>query len=50
MAANDGIGDAKRLTMAARNGSEQSEADVRSAAEDLSDIAKYQAEEGEAKH
>ena len=44
-AANDEIGDARRLTMAARNGSEQSEADVQSAAEDLRDIARHQAQE-----
>ena len=43
--ANDDIGDARRLTRAARNGSEQSEADVQSAAQDLRDIARHQVQE-----
>ena len=44
-AANDDLGDARRLTIAARNGSEQTEADVQSAAEDLRDISRHQAQE-----
>jgi hypothetical protein len=44
-AANDDVVDARRLTMAARNGSEQSEADVQSAADDLREIARYQDQE-----
>jgi hypothetical protein len=44
-AANDDVVDARRLTMAARNGSEQSEADVISAAEDLREIAQHQSKE-----
>lgn len=43
-AANNDLGDARRLTLAARNGSEQSEADVQSAAEDLREIARHQAQ------
>jgi hypothetical protein len=44
-AANDDVLDARRLTTAARNGSEQSAADVESAAEDLRDIARHQDQE-----
>lgn len=43
--ANDDIGDARRLTIAARNGSEQSEADLQNTAGDLRDIARHQAQE-----
>ena len=40
-AAND-VADVKRLTRAARNGTEQSEADIRSEAEDLAEIREFQ--------
>ena len=41
VAAND-VADVKRLTRAARNGTEQSEADIRTEAEDLARIREFQ--------
>ncbi|MFT8483932.1 MAG: hypothetical protein ABF689_13145 [Gluconobacter cerinus] len=40
--ANDDIGQARRLTLAARNGTEQSENDIRSTADDLRKITEFQ--------
>lgn len=49
MIANDDIALARRLTKAARNGTGQSEDDVRSTARDLQDIAAFQQSQGESK-
>ena len=45
MAAND-VAEVRRLTRAARNGKEQSERDIQSAAEDMAELEAFQAEKG----
>lgn len=46
VAAND-VAKVRKLTMAARNGREQSDGDIRSAAEDMAEIEDFQEQKGE---